>query len=342
MSDTRYVRVAAARAAFELVPPLIRKSLLDEPGFRQEYGLRTEAVLAFGDSGVSIQRSRIFGAIRQSLAGVVELEVTDSDDRQWKLRNEAQTGQPPNLVIFSDEQRLILPDFAVLSPDAAVRLRSLDEAAFDLNLPKSALDTWREILADRALEDDEVDPFHGDVRDTPVHLMRTIRGQMFARKIGVSSLVPSSRRYFERLVGAYDGSASIRDYAAGAGGRFLRELSAWRPYEGFLSSLYLSSHSAMTAEIGVECLEREDLVRAYDFIERRGDMISKMGATEVGLRILPENPEIERSLIRLVEQIRDDDVGGSTSGFNLFAALFVLVDGGACQNTPDVHGTALL
>ena len=327
MSDTPYARVAVARAALELVSPLIRKSLLDEPEFRQEYGLRAEAVLAFDDSGVSIQRSRVFSAIRQSLAGVAELEVTDSDDRQWKIRNEAETGQPPNLVIFSEEQRLTLPDFAVLSPDAAVRLRSLDDAAFDVNLPKSALDTWREILVDRGLEDDEVDPFHSDVLDTPVHLMRTVRGEMLAGKSSVSSLAPSSRRYFERLVGAYDGSASIRDYAAGAGGRFLKELSSWRPYEGFLFSLFLSSHSAMTAEIGVERLEKEDLVRAYDFIERRGDMISRMGATEVGLRILPENPEIEPFLIRLVEQIRDDDVDGSTSGFNLFAALFVLVDG---------------
>ena len=327
MSDTPYTRAEMAQAALEFVPPLIRKSLLDEPEFRQKYGLRTEAVLAFGDSGVSIQRSRLFGAVRQSLAGVADLEVTDSDDREWTLRNEAETGQLPNLVICSKERRLILTDFAVLSPNAAVRLRSLEEAAVDVNLPTSALDTWRDILADRALEDDEVDPFHSDVRDTPVHLMRTIYGEMLAGNSSVSSLVPSSRRYFERLVGAHDGSASIRDYAIGAGGRFLRELSAWRPYEGFLFSLFLSSHSAMTAEIGVECLKREDLVRVYDFIGRRGDMTSRMGAIEVGLRILPENPEIEPFLIRLVEQIRDDDVDGSTSGFKIFAALFVLVDG---------------
>lgn len=327
MSNTPYVRAAIAHAALELVPPLIRDSLLDESEFRQEYGFITDAVLSIGDSGVSFQRSRLFCAIRQALADGAELLVTDSDDREWKLRNETETSQPPNLVIFSEGQRIVLPNFTVLSPDAAVRLRSLDDAALDVNLPLSAQVMWREILVDRALEDDEVDPFHCDVRDTPVHLMRTIRREMLAGKSSVSSLVPSSRRYFERLVGAYDGSASINDYAAGAGRRFLKELSAWRPFEGFLFSLFLSSHSSMTGEIGVELLEREDLVRAYDFIERHGDMISRMGATEVGLRILPENPEIEPFLIRLVKQIRDDDIQGSTSGFKLFAALFVLVDG---------------
>ena len=327
MRNTPYVRAAIAHAALELVPPLIRDSLLDESEFRQEYGFITDAVLTIGDSGVSFQRSRLFCAIRQSLADGAELLVTDSDDREWNLRNETETSQPPKLVIFSEGQRIVLPNFTVLSPDTAVRLRSLDDAAFDVNLPTSARVMWREILVDRALEDDEVDPFHCDVRDTPVHLMRTIRREMLAGKSSVSSLVPSSRRYFERLVGTYDGSASIKDYAAGAGRRFLKELSSWRPFEGFLFSLFLSSHSSMTREIGVEFLEREDLVRAYDFIERRGDMISRMGATEVGLRILPENPEIEPFLIRLVKQIRDDDAHGSTSGFKLFAALFVLVDG---------------
>lgn len=327
MSNSPYVRAAMAHAALEFVPPLIRKSLLDEPEFRQEYGFRTEAVLGFGDSSVSIQRTGIFDAVRQCLAGSVELKVTDADDREWQLRNEAEAGQPAKLVMLSEERRLILPDFAVLSPEAAVRLRSLDEAAFDVNLPTSAQDMWLEILAERALEDDEIDPFHSDFRDTPVHLMRAIRGEILAGQSSVSSLAPCSRRYFDRLVGAYDGSTSVRDYAAGSGGRFLAQLSAWRPYEGFLFSLFLSSHSALTAEIGVDRLDREDLARAYDLLEKRGDMLSRLGAIEVGLRILPENPEIEPFLIRLIQKIRDDDVDSATSEFRLFAALFVLVDG---------------
>lgn len=327
MSNSPYVRGAMAHAALEFVPPLIRQSLLEEPDFRQAYGFRTEAALTFGDSGVSVQRTGIFDAVRQCLASSVELEVADADERNWQLRNESETGQPPKLVMLSEGRRLILPDFAALSPEAAVRLRSLDEAAFDVNLPTSAHDMWRGILTERALEDDEIDPFHSDVRDTPVHLSRAIRGEILAGQSSVSSLVPCSRRYFERLVGVYDGSTSITDYAAGSGGLFFTQLSAWRPYEGFLFSLFLSSHSALTAKIVVERLDMEDLVRAYDFIEKSGDMLSRLGAIEVGLRILAENPEIEPFLVRLLQQIRDDDVESATSEFRLFAALFVLVDG---------------
>ena len=280
MSNTSYTRAAMAHAALEFVSPSIRSSLLDEPEFIQEYGFRTEAVLAFGDFPVSFQRSKLFNAVRKALAGAAEPEVTDTGGREWKLRNEAATGELPKLVISSGDEQLVLPDLAVLSPEAAVRLRSLDEAAFDGNLPIGTQDTWRGILKERALADDEVDRFYSDMRDAPVHLMQVILREIRAGKSSVSSFVPSSRRYFERLVGAYDGSTSIRDYAAGTGKAFLGQLSAWRPYEGFIFSLLLSSHSTLTAEIYIDRLGKEGLVRAYDFIERYGDIISRLGAVE--------------------------------------------------------------
>lgn len=327
MTNSPYVRSALAQAALELAPPLIRKSLLEKQVFREEYGFRADAVLAFGDSGVSIQRSELFNAIRKILSGVSEMEVTDTDGRGWKLTNESEKGELPTLAISRKKQRLILPAFVTLSPDSTIRLRSLDEAAFDVNLPTRARDTWRNVLSERALDDDEVDEFHSDFRDTPIYIARSIRSEIANGQSSVSSLAPPSRRYFERLVGGYDGSASIRDYAAGFGRKFFEQFPAWRPYDGFLFSLFLSSHSALTAEISVEHLVSEDLVRAFDFLEKRGDRISQLGAIEVGLRVLPERPEIESVIIRLIEQIRDDDVDGPASGFKLLSALFLLVEG---------------
>ncbi len=327
MSNTPYVRAALAQAALELVPPLIRRTLLEESEFREEYGFRTDAVIAFGDSGISIQRSELFDAIREILSGVAVLEVTDTDGRVWKLSNESGNGELPRLAISSGEQRLFLPDFAVLSSDRRIRLRSLDKAASDVNLPASAQETWRMVLSERFLEDDEFDEFHSDLCDTPVHIARSIRSEIKEGKSSVSSLVPSSRRYFERLVGSYDGSATIKDYASGAGRQFIEQLSAWRPYEGFLFALFLSSHSAFPGEIGVEHLGSEDLIRAFNFLEKHGDRISQMGAIEVGMPILPERPEIEPLIVRLVEQVRDDDVDGSVRGLKLLSALFILVDG---------------
>lgn len=328
MGNSPYVRSAMAQVALELVPPLIRETLLKETTFREEYGFTADVVLVFGDSGISIQRSELFDAIRKIHSDPSsELDIIDITGRDWKLRKENDNGELPKLVISSDEQQLILPDFTELSPDSASRLRSFDKVASEVNLPTSAREFWFNVLSERLLEDHEVDQCHSDFRDTPVHISQSIRNEIGTRHSSASSLVPASRRYFERLVGAFDGSRSIMDYAATAGKQFFEQLSAWKPYEGFLFSLFLSSHSAMTAEIVVEHMDSETIVSAFDFLEKHGDRISQLGAIEVGLRVLPESPMLEPLIVRLIEQIRDDDVDDSASGFKFLSALFVLADG---------------
>ena len=327
MSSVPIDRAILALAALEYVPPLIRNHLLDDPEFTREYELKTEALLTFDDAGVSMQRTEIFDDVRKVLAVENKVKVTDEDGRTWKLQNEADKRQQPKLVLLREEQQIELPDFTVLSPKATLRLRSLDQAAYNTNLPPSARDNWRAILEKRALNDDEIDPFHKDMRDTPIYLMRSMRSGILSGKSTVSSLVPSTRSYFERLVGVYDGSKNVADYAASTGKLFLKQLSAWKPYEGFLFSLLLSSHFALTAEISVENLENVDLVRALEWIANKGDLLSKLGAIEIGLRVLPNNPKIETVLVRLTEQIRDDDTDNPSSGFKLLASLFVLADG---------------
>lgn len=327
MTNSLYERTAMAGLALELVPPLIRESLLNDQSFRGEYGFKTEAMIAFGTSGVSVQRLEFFDAVRTVLAGEGPAKLTDTEDRTWSLTNDAREGELPNLVLSSDQQRMVLPDFSVLSGDASTRIRSLEESASDVNLPLSAQEEWRSILEVRALEDDEVDSFHSDICDTPVHMERTILNEITAGDSSISSLVPNSRRYFERLVGAYDGSVSIRDYAVGTCREVFGQLTEWRPYEGFLFSLLLSSHSTLTAEINADHLDQEELGKAFDFLENYGDPLSRLGALEVGLRILPDRPVVEPFLLRLVHLIRDDDVEGEASEFKLFSALFVLVDG---------------
>ena len=156
---------------------------------------------------------------------------------------------------------------------------------------------------------------------------RTIRSEITAGESSISSLVPNSRRYYNRLVGAYDGSVSIRDYAVSTGRNVFAQLTEWQPYEGLLFSLLLSSHSALTAEIKADHLDQKALEKAFDYLEKHGDMLSRLGAFEVGLSILPDMPEVEPFLQRLVYRIRDDDVDGKASELKLFSALFILVDG---------------
>lgn len=156
---------------------------------------------------------------------------------------------------------------------------------------------------------------------------RLISAEIIEGQSSISSLVPSSRKYYERLIGVYDDSTSIKDYATGCVREFIEKLFEWRTYDGFLYSLMLSSHKYLTDAIFIDQIERDDLLRALTFIETKGDKISQLGAIEVGLRYISDRPEIEPFLIRLIEQIRNEDIEKSDSGFALLSALFIFVDG---------------
>ncbi len=327
MANSSILRPILANAVLVNLPPLIRHTLIKESSFCEEYGFVAKTVIPIGDSGISIQRSILFDAIREVLSGASDVELADTDGRNWRLNSKREEGKLPAIVISCDEQRIRLVDFTVLSPNSADRMHLFDQTVSYDNFPTTAHEAWYDIFLQRALKDNEVEEFYNDYDNIPVNLSRFIQNRIKNRQIKTSSLVPTSRKYFERLVGVYDGSTSIQDYAVDRGKQLFKDLSLWKPYEGFLYSLFLSSHSALTEEINAENLNGEDVLRAFEFLEKHGDRISQLGAIEVGLRILSEKPEIEPIIIRLIEQIRDDDVDEQGSGFKLISALFVLVDG---------------
>lgn len=313
--------------AFEYIPPLIRESLYEHTDFRQEYGLTRNALIYFGNPANSFRHSNLLASVRNVLSGVPEKKINDTNGRKWRLKNTSDKAEFPNFTLSRGKQRFLLPSFSEFSPNKNIRLRSLEKVASKYNLPSNALTTWHNILEQRPLENDELEAFQADIYDTPIAMADFLRSQFSGKGGAISSLVPPSRRYFERLVGVYDGSTSIQDYATGRGKLLIDELSKWRPYDGFLYSLLLSSHSTVTGEINLNQLSTKELVDIFNFLERKGDRTSQLGAIEVGMRILPSRLEIEQVLVRLIEQIRDDDVDGEASGFNLLSALFFLVDG---------------
>lgn len=327
MSNSSYIRYAKAQAAIELLPPLLRDTLIADKSFRQEYGFSAEANLFFGESNIVFSRSELFGAIRKILSDETELTVKDSDGREWELTIDSEDENLPALAISSDEQKLLLPDFLSLSPDPSIRLRSLEQVTLDVNLPVHAQKFWRTILSTRAFEDEEVADYHRDIHDTPTQVMRKIVDEIRGGKSNLSSLVPSARKCYDRLIGAYDGSVSINEYAKGSAKEFISKLLEWDQYKGLLFGLSLSSHSALTSAIIARDIDTEVLISVFDFLEKQGDRLSQLGAVEVGLQILPNNPELEPYIVSLVKQIRDDDVENVLQGIKLFSALFILVDG---------------
>ena len=332
MVDRDYVRSAVALVGLEDAPPMVRASLLDDAQFRAEYGVATDERVAFGDGETAwFQRSSVFGVVRRVLDDRSVAEVVDTDGREWKVTVSDDEGSSPTLVLSRSGRDIHLPNLGGLSPDRDERLKSLKETVSDFNLEVSAAETWAKVLTVRALDDEEVQVFFRDVRDTPVaagrSILTSIRASIRDGRIGVAELVPSSRRYFERLVGSYDGSTSIAEYAAGGAKVVLEQLRTWKRYEGTEMSLYLAWHSALMKQVSVDDLSGDEMVRVLESVVAGGDSASQLGAIELGLRVLVKKPELEPLIVSLIAKLREDDPRERDDGFATLSGLFVLVDG---------------
>jgi len=325
--NSLHVKSELAKMALKRMPTLMRNDLLADPNFLEEHGFGEAAILSFDELGITLKRSDLFNAIRFVMLNSTSTEVPDLEGQKWQVNNVNSVGGLPKLEVSRGDRRFILPDLSVLSPNAEVRLRYLEDMCADVNIPLASREKWQNILIERELHDYEVDLLFNDFRDTPIEVMRSIRNEIVNKHIDISTLIPSSRRYYERLVGIYDGSADIREYAVKVCRTLFGQLSSWNAREGFLLSLLLSAHSSVSDQVDFSQLSGEDFIDILTFLEKSGDRISQLCAIEVGLRAVPYMPEIKPRLLRLIELIFIDNVNEPTSDFNLISTLFVLVDG---------------
>lgn len=193
MNNESTMRTALMQAMLERTPQLLQESLLKDTDFCLQLGLNLDPVFSFGDSGIPFFRSTLFDAVRETLAGDTVLNISDHEGNEWLISIEYEEGSSSKLMVSNSEKRFFLPDLNVLSPSAVVRLQSLNEYALDVNLPADSKNVWHDVLSERALEDEEVDEFLADYRDTPTHVARSIRCETQNGKCSVSLLVPCSR-----------------------------------------------------------------------------------------------------------------------------------------------------
>lgn len=327
MSTNVEERTAFSMFAIRLFPSSIRNSLLLDREFRNGYGIKREVQITFHDGGVSFRRSDLYGCIRAAFIPSGTKSILKAlHGEEWQLEI-VKTGSMQDFTLSSGKHKISLPDFSTLSPNQAERLASLDRAAERVNLPGIDIARWREILSLRALDDDELDELQADLKETPELVTAAVGIELERGTSRLSSLAPRSERYYARLAGDCEGSSNIAEYVNMNATQHINGLMSWRPYDGFLYALLLSSHSLISRSIKTESLKEEELIRVYEWLQENGDRISQVGAIEIGLSILDKQPKIEPYIKNIIEKIRDDnpdDVGGR---LKLTSSLIVLVEG---------------
>ena len=325
--NDEYITQSVAELALQMMPPVVRDSILEDDEFPSRFGLilRTSAYL--GDSGNCFFESELHDAFRTLESGIHDdIILTDGSGIEWKAIK-ANGDDGGHVLQLSNEGRIFtVTGMALISATAKLRLSHLDKTAIETNLSRDITETWRSILKSRPATCNELRRWSEDTLHTP----RSIGAEIFQRaKNGALNgdlLTPNNRSYYTQLVGAPNESASIEEFAKSSWRSQNRLVSDWHDYDGFLQNLYASGHASIAREVSTKRLSSEDIEKAFKFLLFNGDHISKLAAIEIGMRILPANPNLAVIIIELINQLRHENTTSPDAGFVVFSNLFIMVD----------------
>lgn len=320
-------RLAMIKSALMLFPPVVRSSLINEESFVQYAGILTTERIALNQAGVEFKREIFFSTVRDALVfpdfpPVIE----DESGASWHVSIEEEDGQRYTLL-KSHERCIRLPDFWALSPDLEVRLREFDKEAGEVNFFDELAQKWRGLLANASLDDESYHLLNVELESTPVRVAEKIFNSICSGSSSVDVLVPNNLHYFELLVGGAEDGDVLSSYADGAAKQHIQQLTSWDSVKGLRQALLLSSHSFIIANVDLLSLPSEQVEATFSWVVEHGDLTSKLGAIELGLRYLNKLPQLESYIELMVKDIISDDPNDDSGRFALLSALIMMVGG---------------
>lgn len=319
-------RTVLALSLLQLFPSSIRVDAAEDPSFQERYGLSFDATITLKGLGVSFKRSKLFVAVRALYEHSRPVAVETIDGRSAELSIEA-TDSEPSLYMRIDGERVQVPSFWMLSGDKAGRLASFKVNVAGCNLPDSTIKEWRGRIEDHALGDDEVADLMEDLRSTPQATAEAIRDEFSKDQGDIPVLVPRLHRYYKGLIGDRGDACNVSQYAKGNARRQVERLLDWDFEQGLAQCLLFCANPQLSALVDISGKPAGVVERFFTWLARSGDRFSQIAGVEIGIRALAEYPKIEPILLKLIEDIRDEDTSAKTGRLALTANLFVFVDG---------------
>ncbi len=324
MNNTAFQPILV-KAALDLLPPPMRRSLLDDRSFLERWDISTTVTVTLGRGGPSFERRQLYDGIRAAIRDLgTPVPVTASDDTVWDVvaRSDAE-----GLVfaIEAEGKRFSIRDHSALAQEASVRIAWLARAARKFNLEDSALQTWRTRLSGEPLSDEEFSELAADVELTPVGVHRNLEAALARIGVDVATLVPQEWRYYERLIGILGSASDVANYIESGARAHIERLQQWDTVEGFLLSLLMCSSAAVSDHIRVDHLKSDELTQTYELLAERGDPISQIAAVEVALAHIDDHPELAPFVERMVDAFIADDPERADGRFALLSTMIVVV-----------------
>lgn len=324
MATERPLDAGIVGAALRLFPPRVGAAILEDVAFRGRVPRDVEAVVRLERTGAEFSRSTLFRIVRQVLIGSSPgVDVKGRDGTVWRVTHDTGRG----ITVSREGVADWFPEFAVLAPDADTRMKWFELQTVTCSIGEERTRRWRKVLADRPLEDEEVDELLDEFCLTPMHYVTEIRNRLRMRKVSATDLVPSDHRYFGRLAGEPAAETELRQFVSGVLRSHLDELVRWNPCEGLRTAFVLSSHQMIAEVVDLAAVPRTEVSRVFEWLRDSGDRISQIGAIECGLRHLDSFPEIEPCLAAMTREMSADDPEDIGGRLKLLSGLVVLVEG---------------
>ena len=311
-------------AALLQFPPRVRTAILENTEFRERVSLGVDTVIRVEKTSSEFVRSRLFEAVRRVLAGADDdVDVKAEDGTIWHVTHDSARG----ITVGREDVVNSFPEFASMAPDGNTRIEWFERQTAAYSIGNERTNRWREVLADRPLEDEEFDEVLDEFRLTPMHWAAVIRERLRKPNFGAADLVPADLRYFDRLAGEPPAETKFLEFVSSVLTAHVRTLVQWNFYEGLRTAFVLSSHQMVSEVVDLTTAPREEVRRVFEWLTDHGDRISQVGAIECGLRHLDLFPEIEPCLAAMTRVISADDPEDPGGRLKLLSGLVVLVEG---------------
>lgn len=292
------------RDILQLYPVAVVERLFDDDEFRARLELEDGLLLVLEGAG-RFARRPFYAAVRTLHAGAAELEVYDIDGHPWTIVA-VDVGGRPALRLSRGGAFVNLHPHHALHPDASLRIAELDRSLAETALWPEALPAWRGTLGARSLDDDEVRRYQQAFESTP----RALAGRIeisFARRTGDAALIaPDDRAHYTNLIGGGIAS-SVGDLARSVVLPHVQRLLSVADGSGPRMALLLAAHSSLLSTSELERLREEELSALVRWATEEGDLLSRVGAIEVGLASLARLPSLATPLVPLVASVLAQD-----------------------------------
>jgi hypothetical protein len=324
MSLEKYERGTWTLLMADLVPPLMRRAVLENEAFAESMGLVTDGTINFNPAGAAFQRSTLLRAVREASTAAA-VEIADETGLAWQVRFD-RDDKVPVVIIQSGDRTIHVRHLGLLSSVAEDRITMLEAEVARVNLPADAASRWSNLVAEDGLSDATVSDFSEDINTTAVAAAGAISGTLGQESVAMDVLVPTSITYYERLIGRCDGQKDIGEYADQVLPGFLGQLLNWNPEAGLRHALLLAAHPLIIERLANFAIDKDAFTRLAKWSAGEGDVMARCAVLEMALMQSEASDDLKRELDEIAMSLIIPD-GQVDEGFEMLSGVFVFVYG---------------